>query len=217
MAGDLFLGRFGRDQHPVATGRQRHHLLGAGALQEEHGVPGRRRGAAHRQRAVVAQQHDRLVAKVVDQALALIEVERDALIVVIGEPWQGDQGMLGERQEALGLGGDGDALVGVHVNHVLGVLARGVDGRVDGETRRIDEIGRVLEDVAVKVDLHQRRGGDLLEEIAVRIDQELVLRPWNPGGNVGVDQVVPAFARHKAIEGGEIDADLPFFLADLAF
>jgi class 3 adenylate cyclase len=41
---------------------------------------------------VVAQQHQRVVgAEVLHQPLALVEVQGDALIVVVGEPRQHDQ------------------------------------------------------------------------------------------------------------------------------
>ena len=37
-----------------------------------------------------------------------------------------------------------------------------------------------------------------------------MLRPRHAGGDVGVDQVVPAVMRDQAIAGGEIDALAPF-------
>ena len=58
---------------------------------------------------MIAQHHHELVAEVGDQPLALIEIERDALIIVIGETAGELQRPLIERQQALLLAGDGDA------------------------------------------------------------------------------------------------------------
>ena len=85
---------------------------------------------------MIAQQHQRLVAEVGDQPVALVVIEGDPLIVVVREPRQHDQRMLAQRQQALGLGGDRDALVGVQMHDEVGILARGVDRRMDGESGR---------------------------------------------------------------------------------
>jgi hypothetical protein len=124
--------------------------------------------------------------------------------------------VLGQRQQAFLLGRDGGPLVGVQVHHEVGVFAIHMDRRVDGESRRIDKVGRLLEDGALAVDLNQRRGGDLVEPQAVGIDQEVVLRSRHAGGDVGVDHVVPPEERRKPVERGQVDSRLPFFLGDLA-
>jgi hypothetical protein len=77
--------------------------------------------------------------------------------------------------------------------------------------------GESIDLVAVDVDLHQRRGGDLLEQQAVRVDQKMMLRPRHAGGDVGEDHVVPAMHRDQAIGGGEVFAHRPFLGADLVF
>jgi len=42
----------------------------------------------------------------------------------------------------------------VQVDDEMRVLARRMDGRVDGETRRIDEAVGLLDNVAVQIDLY---------------------------------------------------------------
>jgi hypothetical protein len=121
--------------------------------------------------------------------------------------------VLGQRQQPLGLRGHGYALVGVQMHDDPRVLPRGMDGGVDGEARGVDREGRVLDHVAVRIDLDQRRGGDLLEEQAVGVDQEVVLRPRDPGRNVGEDHVVPAVQGHGPVERGEFHARPPLLLA----
>jgi len=86
-----------------------------------------------------------------------------------------------------------------------------MDGAVDGEATRIDaEIRRIVEDVAVVVDLHQVRGLDLVEHQAIGVDQEPVLFTGSAGRDVGVDKVGPAEMRDQPVAGGEINAHLPF-------
>ena len=48
---------------------------------------------------MVAQDHIAVVAEVINQAFTLLEVEGDALIVVIGDPVVKPHGMLGNRQQ----------------------------------------------------------------------------------------------------------------------
>ena len=66
---------------PRGQGRD---LLGAGPFEEEHPHPSRRRRLTDRQRAMVPQQHQGLVAQICDQTFALIVVQRQPLIAVIG-------------------------------------------------------------------------------------------------------------------------------------
>src|SRR5580693_6041881 len=72
--------------------RRYHHLLAAlrggdlqaaGLLEIVHLVEGVADGAARGQQAVMAQDHGVVVAEVAHQPVALVEVERDALVVVV--------------------------------------------------------------------------------------------------------------------------------------
>jgi hypothetical protein len=71
-------------------------------------------------------------------------------------------------------------------------------------------VRRVVELVALGVDLDEGRRGDLVEQQTVGIDEELVVVPRHARRNVVIDQVVHAEPGDHAIAGGELDADLPF-------
>jgi hypothetical protein len=87
---------------------------------------------------------------------------------------------------------------------------------VDGETSGVNREFGLRQLVAVQVDLHQAAGRDLVKHQAIRVDQKVVLGAGEPGADVGVDQVAPAIVRNQPVGGGQIDAQLPFFGADLA-
>ncbi len=73
-----------RQPQMLAPLRRSHHLDLAGALEEEDLGPALRSRRADCQRAMVPQHHGVLVAEVGHQTLALVEVQRDAFIVVVG-------------------------------------------------------------------------------------------------------------------------------------
>src|SRR5262249_49030233 len=63
-------------------------------------------------------------------------------------------------------------------------------------------------DVAVLVEPDQRRGGDLVEEHAEGVQEE-VLGSGNARGEVRVVEIRPAVDDGQPIRGGEVDAGLP--------
>ena len=75
-------------------------------------------------------------AEIGDDPLALVEVDGDSFIIVIGDLVADQHRRLGERQQPLAMGGDGLAVRRVEVDDRLGVLARHVDRRMDGEAGR---------------------------------------------------------------------------------
>ncbi len=83
---------------------------------------------------------------------------------------------------------------------------------MDREAGRVDEVIRFLKNIPFEVYFHQARRRDFLEQQAVGIDEEMFLRPRHPGGDVRVDQIVPAVKRHQPVEGGEVHADRPFLV-----
>ena len=85
---------------------------------------------------MVAEDHRALVAEIGDDPLALVEVDGDALIIVIGDLVADQHRGLGQRQQPLAMGGDRLAVGRVEVDHRLGVLARHVQRRMDGEAGR---------------------------------------------------------------------------------
>ena len=168
--------------------------------------------AADRQRAVIAQQHVVLVAEVLLQARALIMIERDAFIVVIGEIVGDEMRGLVQRQQAFHAARDRGAVGRVQMKHAAGILAHFMDRRMDGEAGRVDAVVALGELVAVEIDLDQAGGGDLVEHQPVGIDQEMMFRSRHARGDVGIDQIIPAIMRDQPIAGGEIDPLGPFGL-----
>src|SRR3990170_539139 len=99
--------------------------------------------------------------------------------------------MLRDGEQSRPLRRDGDAVERMRVEDVPGIVPGGVDGAVNDEARGVDRKRRVLELLPLLIDLDQAGGRDLVEEDAVRIDQELVLRVRPPGRDVREHQVNP--------------------------
>ena len=87
---------------------------------------------------MIAQNHHELVAEIGDQPLALIQIERDAFVVMIGEAIGELHRPLIERQQSLLLAGHRDAGDGVGVQHARRIRSRRVHGAVNGEAGRVD-------------------------------------------------------------------------------
>ena len=156
------------------------------------------------------------VAEVGDQPLALVEVDRDPLIIVEGEVAADQHRRLGQRQQPVAMRRHRLSGRRVEVHHRMRIVARHVDRRMDGEARRIGDERRRLDRIAADVDLDQRRGGHFLEHQIVRVEQEMMLGSRNPRRQMGEDEVVPAVMRDHPVGGGEVDPDRPFLVADLA-
>ena len=170
--------------------------------------------AAHQ--AVIAEDDIVVLPQVGDDPLALVQVGGRPLIVVIAEPVVKAQFVLGERQDAFGQARGRHALDRVGVGRADQVVPGHVDARMNGEARSIDTVtARIQQHVAVHVHLDQRRGGDLREHHAERVQQEVVVRSWHAGGEVGAAQVGEAVPRRQAVECREFDADFPLLRRDL--
>ena len=78
-----------------------------------------------------------------------------------------------------------------------------MNGAVNDEASRVDRVRRRFDRPPLQVDLHQAGGRDFVEQQAVRVDQEVMLRPWQAQGYVGEDQVAHAKMRDQPITGGE--------------
>ncbi len=165
-------------------------------------------GGAAGEQAVVA--HDQRVVRpeVLDDALALVEIDRRSLVVVIADMAdEADRG-LRQRQQAAFHRRHRDAGAGVGVQHACDLRPRLVDRAVDHVAGLVDAVVGVglPDDLALDVDLHQARGGDLLVEQAVEIDQQVILGAGNARGDVVVDQVGHPVRVDQPVAGGEIDA-----------
>ncbi len=163
---------------------------------------------------MVAQQHSVLAAEVLDQPGPLLQVGRDAFVLVIGDVVARDHGGLGVRQQPLAHGRHRLAMRRMQVEHGLRILPAHVDGGVDHEAGRIDDVGRLHHRLTLDVDLHQRRGGDLLEHQLVGVDQEVVLGAGHARRQMGEDQVVPPVYGDQAIGRRQVDADRPLLWRD---
>ena len=78
------------------------------------------------------------ISEIADDALALVEIERDALVFVDAEPPKKLQGDLADRQQSALDRRNGHARLGVRMNDAGRVVARHMDRAVDGEARGID-------------------------------------------------------------------------------
>ena len=143
------------------------------------------------------------------QPYLLLFIQRHAFVVVIGQAAQHEQRLLGDRQNAVLLAGHAHSRRGVGVQYTTGIMAHLMHRAMDGETRRVDFIGRVHDLVALQVDLDQIGGGHFLEHQPIGVDQE-VLGTGNLGRHVGEDHVIPAMHRDQAVAGGQIHPGLPF-------
>ncbi len=149
-------------------------------------------------------------AEIALQPRPLVEIERDAFVVVIGEIRQHQLRGLVERQQPLLRGGDRGAVGRVQMHDAAGVLADLVHRRMDGEAGGIDGVGGLPDLLALEIDFDQARRRDLLEHQAVGVDEEVMLRAGDARGDVGEDEIVPAVKRHEAVAGGEMDPDVGF-------
>ena len=188
----------------------------AARLEDVHRLERRRHRRADGEQAVVAQDEEGVGAEIGDQARLLLVVQGHAFVVVVAEAGEDEDRELRDRQQAALLRRDRDAVQRVGVHHALHVVARRVHRAVDDEAGRVDRERRLLQHLALDVDLDQARRRDLVEHQAVGIDQ-VVLGAGDPGGDVGEDEIVPAEQGDQAVGGGEVEAGLPFVVRDPAF
>ena len=144
------------------------------------------------------------------QSRLLLRIERDALVVVIGQRLHHDAGLLRDRQQTRFLTGNRNAFHGVQMQDAMGVVTYFVDRAVNRITRRIDLVRTVECLPAGKVDPNEARCSDLIEHQAVGIDQE-IMRSRHARRDMRENQVIPAEQRHQPIGGREIDTHCPFF------
>ena len=104
---------------------------------------------------MVAQDHAALRAQIRDQPLALVQLGRDAFEVVIGDVVAGDHRGLRMGQQPFAHCRHRLPVRRVEVEHRGGVVACGVDRRMDDEAGAVHRRGRIVDLVAVEVDLDQ--------------------------------------------------------------
>ncbi len=178
-------------------------------LQIEHHREGLRHRSTGHEQTVAAQDHRLVVAQVVDQACALVEVERRALIVVIGNPVVEAHRVLGDEQEPALHRRQRHAGIRMGVHDARDLGPRAVHGAVDREPGGVDLVGAVVVDlVAVGIDLDQARRRDLVEHQPVRVEQEGLLA-GHARRDVGARHVGHGVEVGQAIAGREVDPHRP--------
>ena len=66
--------------------------------------------------------------------------------------------------------------------------------------------------VTAQVDFNEAAGRHFLEQQAVGVDQEVLVRTRYPGRHVRENEIVPAKHRDQSVARGEVDTDLPFLI-----
>ncbi len=154
---------------------------------------------------MIAQDQRRAVAQVGDEPYPFSLGQRDALVVVVADPAVQPHRVLGQREQTFRQGRQRHLGLGVQVHHAAGVPPGRVDGAVDDEAGRVRLVSAaVADDVPVQVDLDQAGRGDLVESKAKGVDQEVVIGPGHPRGDVRVHEVVPAEQGAQLVGGGEV-------------
>ena len=93
--------------------------------------------------------------------------------------------LLRQRHQPLRQSRDRHARRRVRVHGALQIMPRHVHGGVNGEARRIHAVTIVQRDVAVHIHPNQAGRRDLLKPQAIRVQQELVVRIGDTGGEMG--------------------------------
>src|SRR5690606_28766321 len=102
----------------------------------------------------------------------------------------------------LAMGRDRYTVRCVQMNDRSGIRAAHMDSAMDGETGGVDPMyATALHDIAILIDLHQGGSGDFVEQKPIGVDQEVVLGAWDPGGQMGEDQVIPAEVGDQSVGG----------------
>ena len=147
---------------------------------------------------MIAQDEDCLALDVVDNAWLFVCVDGGPLEIVIPDPAHDGQRLLAVRQQSVLLHGDGGAVAAVGVQHAMPLVAGHVDRPVNNETGWVHRVVALAQQIAVTVDLDQGRCGDLLEEHAERVEQEMLLRPRHAHRDMGEEEIVPAMHAHES-------------------
>jgi hypothetical protein len=150
----------------------------------------------------------RFFAEVLVDAFALGEVLGDAFIGVVADALIKANRLLRHHAQPVLQAGQRHAILGVHMHRTIHVRARAQDAAMQREARPVD--AGLFVQVLVHVHLHQIGRGHLGVEQLVPLHEEVTRLARHPHGGVVVDHVVPAVMGEQPIDGGEIDARLPF-------
>src|SRR5688572_23984 len=180
----------------------------AGALQRPHHQESLRHAGSPGEKAVVAQDHRRLVADVAHQALFLARLDRDAFELVVRNTPNQHRAVEVVRRKPFLQARHRHAGRGVRMHHAMRLRNRGVDRRMDDETGVVHRPFRLAHRITFDVDQHQVRRRDFAIMQPERIDQEPDLRSGNTHRDVVENHLHPAEHVEDAVGGGQLDARL---------
>ncbi len=144
-----------------------------------------------------------------EQPLAFLVAHRHALEIMIGDLAGEVAGIEVGGAQAPFDAGDRHARRGVGVRDAMRIGQMAVEQRMLDEAGTVHRIGRVVELVAVDVDLDQVRRLHFAEVQPERVDQEGAFLARHLQRDVIVDHLGPAEHVEHAVAGGELLAGLP--------
>ena len=104
---------------------------------------------------MIAQDQDPLVTEIVHDAFALLQIERNSFVIVIGDQTEQDQGLLIVWQQSFLHTRNRVSSAGVGMKHRVELVRCHVYGAVNGKAGRIDGKFTRGERVAFPVDFYQ--------------------------------------------------------------
>jgi hypothetical protein len=159
VRGDGELGGVLRDggcgKRECGVARHRQHLRLARELQIEQVAERERNAFSDRQQPMVAQDHHGVVAEVLNQPRPLVDVDGEALVVVIAHAPMEQLRMLAQRQEPILHGRDRDAGLGMGVYDAIDVVASAMDRAVNDEPGFVHGGVGLFDEIAVEIDLDE--------------------------------------------------------------
>src|SRR6266571_4775608 len=188
-----------RGKVELRVARHGRHLGLARALEPEEIGESLGDGSAHREQAMVPEDHRLEAAEVAHQALLLVQVDRHALVFVHADAVEVHRG-LRDRQQAAVKRRNGHAGDGVGMDHAAHVRPPLVHRAVDDEAGLVDAIAGagVLHHASVEIDLHQAGSRNFIVRHTVGIDQEMAFLARGARRNVVVHEVIHAVVMHQA-------------------
>ena len=138
---------------------------------------------------MVAHDHRVMRPEIVNEPLALVDIDRRAFIVMVADMAdEADRGLRQWQESALHRR-HRHARPRMRMQHAGDIRPRLVDGAVNHITGDIDAIigVRLDDDIAFDIDLHQARRRDFLVQKPVKVDQEM-FGAGDPRSNMIVEQ-----------------------------
>ena len=167
---------------------------------------------------MVAQHQQVLVPQIVHDPRPFIQVQRDPFVIVIGQIVVHDHRKLRIAPQPVVLHRHRHTIRRMHMNHTARIVARRMNRRMNGEAGGVDEIRRVLTNVALQINLDQTRGRHLVKHQTVRVDQKafFAVLVRQSRRNMCEHQIGPAVQCAQPVGRGQFNAQIPFFIRHFA-